>query len=188
MRSLIGVVWELGARVLTTFMLFGVFESVSSLPSSFHINTWHDCTGESDSERCDAAVCVVIPVKLVAQGGDDSQVRGQYSPKLQKKSWGNKLGNLGSTRDLNWQFVQIFSFFFSELLYFFYQESFHNMDEYSPLLSGSSWALFTWSFYTHSSSPWVPWENNSWDNLYQANNLAMNFFQKWIRMLLETDD
>ncbi len=29
MRSLISVVWELGARVFTTFMLFGVFESVS---------------------------------------------------------------------------------------------------------------------------------------------------------------
>lgn len=28
-RSLISVVWELGARVFTTFMLFGVFESVS---------------------------------------------------------------------------------------------------------------------------------------------------------------
>ena len=29
MRSLISVVWELGARIFTTFMLFGVFESVS---------------------------------------------------------------------------------------------------------------------------------------------------------------
>ena len=162
MRSLIGVVWELGARVLTTFMLFGVFESVSSLPPSFHINTWHDCTGESDSERCDAAVSVVIPVKLVAQGGDDSQVRGQYSPRLQKKAGGNNLGNLGSTRDLNWQSLNKFSAFPSLNSYIFLnQESFNNMDEYSPLMSGSSWAPFTWSFYTHSSSPWVPWENNS---------------------------
>ena len=28
-RSLISVVWELGARIFTTFMLFGVFNSVS---------------------------------------------------------------------------------------------------------------------------------------------------------------
>lgn len=50
-RSLIGVVWELGARIFTTFILFGVFETVNQVIATTSISGLWELMTSTDLKR-----------------------------------------------------------------------------------------------------------------------------------------
>ena len=60
-RRLLRVVWELISRIVTTFMLFGIFESVRSALNKVISNIF--VQGGQNQRECEPSVSVAIPLQ-----------------------------------------------------------------------------------------------------------------------------